>query len=145
MGRTKVSYGKTMMQASELLWSSKRHVSGLNVLNNEEINPAASAIIKLYCLSDRFHGRVLHWSAAQSHCWENNMIGRQLVKKICLRALCTAWILHPASSFCVWLEGKSSIRPTFKLICIHMYLQCVHVHMHCVCMCALVCVSTFLS
>jgi len=46
--RAKVSFGRTMMQALELLRSAKRHVSALE---NEGIRLVAIAIIDL-CLSE---------------------------------------------------------------------------------------------
>ena len=50
-GEQKVSFGRTMMQAQELLQLAKRHVSGKATLNSEEIKPVALTIIKL-CLSE---------------------------------------------------------------------------------------------
>ena len=49
--RTKVSFGRAMMQALELLRMAKRHISGWTVLNSEETKPLDKAIIK-FCLSE---------------------------------------------------------------------------------------------
>ena len=43
-----VSFGRTMMQALELLRLAKRHVSGRSDVNSEEIKPVAIAIIELH-------------------------------------------------------------------------------------------------
>ena len=49
--RTKLSFGRTMMQALELLWLVKGMSLDEAMLNSEEIKPVAIAIIKL-CLSE---------------------------------------------------------------------------------------------
>ena len=50
--RTKVSFGRTMMKALELLHLAKRHVSGRTTLNSEEIKPVAIAIIEFRLSED---------------------------------------------------------------------------------------------
>jgi len=48
------------MQAPELLWLAKRHVSGQSDLNSEEIKPVTLAIIELYL------SKGISWLVSQS-------------------------------------------------------------------------------